>query len=159
MVILNSFNSANLSLFTGRRRRGQQKMRWLDGIMVNGYELGQTPGDGERQGGLVCCSPWDCEESIKHNVSDWTTTFRHNLKLGFPAGSVVKNLPANAGDSDWILWLGRCSGEGNDNLLQSSCLGNPMDNGALWATVHGVAKESDRTQQLNNKKVKFQCKL
>ena len=46
----------------GRRRRGHQRMRWLDGI-TNGHELGQTLGDGEGQRGLVCCSPWGCEEA------------------------------------------------------------------------------------------------
>ena len=40
---------------------------------------------------------------------------------------------------------GRFPGEGNGNLLQYSCLGNPMDRGPWWATVHGVAKESDMT--------------
>ena len=43
----------------GRRRRGQQRMRWLDGITnSNGHEFEQTLGDGEGQGGLACCSPW-----------------------------------------------------------------------------------------------------
>ena len=43
----------------GRRRRGRQRMRWLDGIIdFNGHEFEQVPGDGERQGSLVCCSPW-----------------------------------------------------------------------------------------------------
>ena len=37
-------------------------------------------------------------------------------------------------------WVGRSPGEGNGNPLQHSCLGNPMDRGAWWATVHGVAK-------------------
>ena len=55
--------------------------------------------------------------------------------LGFPGGSVVKNLPANAGDVGLILGLGRTSGEGNGNLLQYSCLGKPMDWEAWWATV------------------------
>jgi len=41
--------------------------------------------------------------------------------------------------------LGRSPGEGNDNLLQYSCLGNPMDRGAWMATVHGVTKEPDMT--------------
>ena len=64
---------------------------------------------------------------------------------GFPGGSVVTNLPANAGDAGSILGSGRAPGEENGNPLQYSCLGNPMDRGAWWATVHGVAKESDTT--------------
>ena len=59
--------------------------------------------------------------------------------LGFPDGSVAKNPPANAGDG-FDPWSGRSSGEGNVNLVQYSCLGNPMDRGAWWATVHGVTK-------------------
>ena len=55
-------------------------------------------------------------------------------------GSVVKNPPANAGDAGSILGLGRYPGEGNGNPLQYSCLENPMDGGAWWATVHEVAK-------------------
>ena len=42
----------------GRRRRGQQRMRWLDG-----HEFEQALGDGEGQGSLVCCSPWGRKES------------------------------------------------------------------------------------------------
>ena len=61
--------------------------------------------------------------------------------LHFPGGSVVKNLPANAGDVGLIPRLGKSSGEGNGHPLQYSSLGNPMDRGAWWATVHGVAKE------------------
>ena len=60
--------------------------------------------------------------------------------LGFPGGSVVKNLPANAGGADSISGSGRCPGEGNSNPLQYSCLGNPMDGGAWLATVHGAAQ-------------------
>ena len=55
-------------------------------------------------------------------------------------GSVVKIMPANAGDAGAIPGLGRSPGEGNSNPLQYSCLGNPMDRGAWWATVHGIAK-------------------
>ena len=48
----------------GRRRRGQQRMRWLDGInQCNGHELEQTLGDGGAQGGQACCSPWGRKES------------------------------------------------------------------------------------------------
>ena len=46
--------------------------------------------------------------------------------MGFPCGSVVKNLPANAGGVGLILGWGRSHGEGNGNPLQYSCLGNPM---------------------------------
>ena len=52
-------------------------------------------------------------------------------------------MPANAGDMDLIPGLGRSPGEGNGNPLQYSCLENPMDRGAWWAIVHGVAKESE----------------
>ena len=45
---------------------------------------------------------------------------------------------------------GKSPGEGTGNPLQCSCPGNPMNRGARWATVHGVAKLSDTTQQLNN---------
>ena len=43
----------------GRRRRGRQRMRWLDGITDSiGHEFGWTPGDGDEQGGLACCNSW-----------------------------------------------------------------------------------------------------
>ena len=60
--------------------------------------------------------------------------------MGFPGGSVVKNLPANVGDTGSNPGLGRSPGEGNGNPLQYSCLENLMDGGAWWAAVHGVAK-------------------
>ena len=61
---------------------------------------------------------------------------------------MVNNLLANAGDArdtSLIPGSGRFPGEGNDNPLQYSCLGNPTDRGAWQATVSGVAKESDVT--------------
>ena len=69
---------------------------------------------------------------------------------GFPGGSVVKNPPANAGDSGSIPGSGRSPGEENGNPLQCSCLGNAMDRGAWWATVHGVAKQMGTTERSNN---------
>ena len=65
--------------------------------------------------------------------------------MGFPGGSAVKNLPANAGDAGPIPGSGRPPGEGNGNPLQYFCLKNPMDMEAWQATVHGVTKESDVT--------------
>ena len=51
---------------------------------------------------------------------------------------MVKNPIANAGDVGSIPGLGRSLGEGNSKPPQDSCLGNPMDRGAWWATVHGI---------------------
>ena len=72
--------------------------------------------------------------------------------LGFPGGSGVKNPPANLRDADSIPGSGRFPGEGNVNQLyfQYSCLGNPTDRGAWWATVHGVTKSQTRLRLKNN---------
>ena len=59
---------------------------------------------------------------------------------GFPGGAVVKNLPANAGDSGSIPGSGRSSRGGNRSTLQYSCLDNPMDRGVWQDIVHGVAQ-------------------
>ena len=64
--------------------------------------------------------------------------------LDFPGGSEVKESACNAGDLDSIPGSGRSPGEGNGNLHQYSCLENPMDGGAWWATVHRVAKSKAR---------------
>ena len=60
--------------------------------------------------------------------------------MGSSGGSVMKNLPANAGDMNSILGQGRSSGEGNGNPFQYSCLKNSMDRGAWQATVHRDTK-------------------
>ena len=65
-------------------------------------------------------------------------------------GSEVKTLPANAGDVGSTPESGRSLGEENGNPLWYPCLGYPMDRGPWWAIVHGVAKELDMTEQLNN---------
>ena len=61
-------------------------------------------------------------------------------------GSYGKELACNAGDLGSVFESGRSPGEGDDNPLQYSCLENPMDRGAWWATVHGGCKESDMTE-------------
>jgi len=73
------------------------------------------------------------------------------LTMGFPGGSVVKNLTSISGDAGLIPGLGRSHGEGNGNLLQYCCLGNPWISMDSWKEqpgrlVHGVAKELDTTE-------------
>ena len=59
---------------------------------------------------------------------------------GLPWSLSGKELPANAGEAGLIPGSGRSPGEGNGNPLQYSCLGNPMDKGAWWATVLEVPR-------------------
>ena len=70
-----------------------------------------------------------------------------DFSVGFPGGSEVKASACSAGDLGSIPRLRRFPGEGNGNPLQYSCLENPIDGGAWWATVHGVAKSQT---QLSN---------
>ena len=58
---------------------------------------------------------------------------------------MVKNPPANTGDTGSIPGLGRFPGEGNGNPLQYSCLEDSMDRGSWRVTVYGVEKELDMT--------------
>ena len=64
--------------------------------------------------------------------------------MDVPGGSEDKETVCNAGDLGSTPGSGRSLGEGNDNLLQYSCLENPMNRGALQAAVHGVAKSWTR---------------
>ena len=69
--------------------------------------------------------------------------------MGFPGGTLVKNLPANAGDTrdvGSIPGSERSPGGGHGNPLQYSCLENPMDRGAWQVIVHRAAKELDTTE-------------
>ena len=71
--------------------------------------------------------------------------FYHSFS--FPGGTVAKNLPASVGhtrDAGSIPGSGRSPRTGNGTPLQYPCLGNPMDRGTGWATVHGVTKSWTR---------------
>jgi len=93
------------------------------------------PGEFYGQRSLASYTPWGCKES------DTTEQLTHTRVVrGFPDDSVVKN-PANSGDTGSISGSGRSPGEGNCNLFQYSCLGNPMDRRAWQTTVRGVTKE------------------
>ena len=67
----------------------------------------------------------------------------------FPGGADVKESACSIGDLGLIPGSGRSPGERNGNPLQYSCLGIPMDRGAWWATVHGVAKNQTRLSDQN----------
>ena len=70
--------------------------------------------------------------------------------MGFPGGSVVKNhLPMQETQVRSLGWEDPLE-KGIGNPLQYSCLGNPIDRGAWWTTVHGAARESDMTERLNH---------
>ena len=71
--------------------------------------------------------------------------------LGLPGGSEGKASSYNAGDLGSIPGSGRSPREGNGNPLQYSCLENPMDGGAWWATVHGVSKSRTRLSNFARK--------
>ena len=76
-------------------------------------------------------------------------TWENHLRIG---GSEVKASAYNAGDLGSIPGSGRSLGEGNGNPLQYSCLENPMDREAWWATVHGVAKSGARLSNFTSLK-------
>ena len=63
--------------------------------------------------------------------------------MGFPRSSVGKESACTVGDPGSSPGSGRSPGEGIGNPLQYSCLGNPMDRGAWWAIIDGLAKELD----------------
>ena len=91
-------------------------------------------------------NPWGCKEL------DMTERLSLHFTMdqeGFPCASVVKNLPANAGDTSSIPGRGRSPGEGSSILEYILAWKNFMDRGT-WQAI-GVAKESDMTEQLKNK--------
>ena len=93
--------------------------------------------------------------AFKHHRR-WNWQFSGNTHLspppesvqdgGFPGGLVVKNLPASAGDSGSVPESGRPPGDGNDNPIQYSCLGNSMDRGATVHALQSQIQLTDSTQ-------------
>ena len=71
----------------GRRRRGRQRMRWLDGITLDERESEWTPGDGDRQGGLVCCDSWCCKELDSTEWLNWT--LNHGISFHLFMSSLI----------------------------------------------------------------------
>ena len=72
---------------------------------------------------------------------------------------MVKCLPANAGDLGLIPGLERSPGEGNGNPLQYSCLENPRDRGAWWASIYGVAQSWTQLRRLSSSSINLRASL
>ena len=140
-----------LGKIEGRRRRGRHRMRWLDGLT---YAMDMS-----------LSRPWDfvmdreAWYAVVHGIakswtqlSDWTELKINSLfqlcvchlTRDFPGGSDGDSCSAR--DLASIPVLGRSPGEGNDNPLQYSCLGNPMDRGTWRARAHRVAKSQTRLE-------------
>ena len=121
-----------LGKIEGRRRKGRQRMRWLDGITDSWTWVWVSSGSWWWTGkpGMLQSMGW---QRVRHNWANWTTT-------ALPGGSDGKESTFSAGDLGLIPRSGRSPREGNGYPLQYSCPENPMDRGAWWATVHGVPK-------------------
>ena len=118
-----------LGKIEGRRRRGRQRMRWLDGItQLNGHEFEQSPGDSEGQESLACCSPWThkqsdtTEQQQQGKVTEWiySTAAKRKQELKPNKSPASKNSEwnsvwqeSNLGNVKWIpcepLWINQGS--------------------------------------------------
>ena len=134
-----------LGKIEGRRRRGQEdEMVWCH-HWFDGLEFEQAPAVGDGQGSLVCCSPWGCKQL------NTTEQLRNNTMLsGLPRWLSDKEPTCQCRDAEdlgLIPGSERYPGLGNGNPLQYPYWKNPMDRGALCATVHRVTKSQT---QLND---------
>ena len=122
---------------------------------LDGHEFEQAPGDGEGQGILACCSPWNCKELDTTWRRQWHPT--PVLLPGKSHGrrSLVGCSPWGREESDMTERLHShfslsSIGEGNGNPLQCSCLENSRDGRAWWAAVSGVAQSQTRLKRLSS---------
>ena len=102
---------------------------------LNIRESEWTPGVCDGQRGLACCDSWGRKESDTTERLNWT-----EWPIWTSLWLSSKESLANEGNSGSIPRSERSPGEGNGNPHQYSCLGNSMDRGTWWSTVHGVTK-------------------
>ena len=126
-----------LGKIEGRRRRGGQDEMVRSHPTLSGHEFEQAPRDGERQGSLVCCSPWGLRVG-----QDWVTQQQQRESWNFPDGSEGKGYACNVGNMGSVPGSGRSPGEGNGYRLQYSCLDCTLQY-SQWG-----CKESEMTEQL-----------
>ena len=113
-----------------------------------GYEFEQTSGDSKVQGSLVCCNPW-WSQRVRHNL---VTEQQQILIMGFPDGSVVKNPPANAGDTGDVGYIpasGRSPGGENGKSSPVFLPGESHEQSSLVGCSPWSCKESAITEQLS----------
>ena len=109
---------------------------------LDGHESEQALGVGEGQGSLACCSPWGRKKSDKTGWLNWTEFIRNShLASGKESACQCRRL-------EFDPWVGKIPW--SRKWKPTPWLGNPMDRGAWWATVHGVTEELDMTKWLNN---------
>ena len=114
-------------------------------VVAHGFSYSVACGTFPDLGSNPCLLHWQVDSSP---LSHWGSPA--SLFGASQVALVAKNLPASAGDAGLIPGSGRRSGKGNGSSLQDSCLENPTDRGAWTATVHGVTKESNMTDWLND---------
>ena len=99
---------------------------------------------------LLSCFPFPLQILVEETESVVMQFFSLDFADCLPGGSEGKAPASNAREPGLIPGSESSPGEGNGNLLQYSCLENPMDGGAWWATVHGVAKSWTRLSELTS---------